>query len=269
MRTAIVVESRLSSRRLPGKALRPIAGEPMLGVLLDRLKRSRLADVICVATSTEPNDAAIAALARAKGVEAFLGSLDDVLGRVLGALDFVAADLIVEITGDCPLVDPLLIDQAIARYLAGGADYLANMLNRLTYPIGMDVQIYSRALLASVDLLCLEPDMRVDVTPYIYRHGERFRLLNILAPPPLSRPNYRLCVDVKEDFELIEAVHHALGRRGTAYGLAEIVAFLDANPALARHNLNQPDAFACPRTVGPLREEEMPLPADDPRLAAA
>ena len=241
----------------------------MLGLLLDRLKQCRLADVICVATSSEPDDIAIASLAESKGVAAYRGSLDDVLGRVLGALDSVKADVIVEITGDCPLADPLLIDQAIARFLAGGADYVANMLNRLTYPIGMDVQIYSRSLLAGIDLLCVDPTVRVDVTPYIYRHGDRFRLLNLLAPPPLSRPHYRLCVDILEDFEVIDAIHHALGRRGTAYGLAEIIAFLDANPSLARHNLNQAEAFVCPRTIGSLREEVMPIPADDPRLVAA
>lgn len=269
MRTAIIVESRLSSRRLPGKALRPIGGEPMLGLLLERLKRSRLADVICVATSTEPDDAAIAALARTKRVEAYRGSLDDVLGRVLGALDSVAADVIVEITGDCPLADPRLIDQAIARYLAGGADYVTNILDGYTYPIGMDVQIYSRALLAGIDLLCTDPAVRVDVTPTIYWHGDRFRLLNLLAPPPLSRPDYRLCVDVLEDFEVIETIHGALGGNGPTYGLAEINTFLDANPGLARRNLNQPDAFIAPRPKGPYRSEPMPMPPDIGKPRAA
>lgn len=262
MRTAIIVESRLSSRRLPGKALRSIGGEPMLGLLLDRLKRSSLADVICVATSTEPEDGEIAALARSKGVRAYRGSLDDVLGRVLGALDSVAADVIVEITGDCPLADPRLIDQAIARYLAGGADYVTNILGGYTYPIGMDVQIYSRALLAGIDLLCTDPAVRVDVTPYIYWHGEHFRLLNLLAPPPLSRPGYRLCVDVIEDFEVIEAVHGSLGGDGPAYSLAAINAFLDANPALALHNVNQPNAFIVTRPRGPYSAEPMPLPPE-------
>lgn len=262
MRTAIIVESRLSSRRLPGKALRPIGGEPMLGLLLDRLKRSRRADVICVATSTEPADQEIAALARAKGVESYRGSLDDVLGRVLGALDSVSADVIVEITGDCPLADPRIIDQAIERYLAGGADYVTNILGGYTYPIGMDVQVYSRSLLAGIDLLCTDPAVRVDVTPFIYWHGDRFRLLNLLAPPPLSRSGYRLCVDVLEDFEVIEAVHRALGGDGPAYGLAAINTFLDANPDLARHNLNQPDAFIAPRPKGPYRTEAMPMPPE-------
>ncbi len=262
MRTAIIVESRLSSRRLPRKALRPIGGEPMLGLLLERLKRSRRADVICVATSSEHADGEIAALAHAKGVEVYRGSLDDVLGRVLGALDSVGADVIVEITGDCPLADPRIIDQAIERYFAGGADYVTNILDGYTYPIGMDVQIYSRALLAGIDMLCTNPAVRVDVTPYVYWHGERFRLLNLLAPPPLSRPGYRLCVDVIEDFEVIEAVDCALGGDGPAYGLAAINRFLDANPALARHNLNQPDAFIAPRPKGPYRAEVMPLPPD-------
>jgi spore coat polysaccharide biosynthesis protein SpsF len=269
MRVAIIVESRLSSRRLPGKALRAIGGETMLGLLIERLKRARLAQVVCVATSTQAEDAAIAELARAKGVAAYRGALDDVLGRVLGAADSVAADLIVEITGDCPLADPLLIDQAIARFLAGGADYAANMLNRLSYPIGLDVQVYPRVLLAAVDRLCADAALRVDVTPYIYRHGERFRLLGLEAPAPLSRPRYRLCVDRQDDLDLVVEITNALGRTDPVFGAREIIGFLDAHPDLAGRNVHADDAFACPRTVGPCQTEVLPLPEHDPRLRAA
>ena len=269
MRVGIIVESRLSSRRLPGKALRDLAGAPMLARLIERLKRVRLADTICLATSDRPEDAALESLAGERGVACYSGSLDDVLARVLGAADSVAADIIVGITGDCPLADPRIIDQAIARYRIGGADYVANMLDRLSYPIGLDVQVYSRGLLAAVDALCTDPTKRAHVTPYIYLNGERFRLLGLEAPPALERPHYRLCVDEAVDLEVIGEIYRALAPGNPDFGLAEVVAFLDANPALAGRNVDLPDAFACPRTRGPVRRERLPMPDDDARLNAA
>jgi spore coat polysaccharide biosynthesis protein SpsF len=254
-----LVESRMTSRRLPGKNFKPILGRPMLSRLLERLRRARSLDAICLATSVDPSDAVLEELARGEGIACHRGSLEDVLDRVLGAARSVNADVIVEITGDCPLVDPQVVDAAVARYLRGDVDYVANVLNRLTFPIGFDVQVYGVSLLAEIAGLTSDPDDRVNVTPFIYHHPERYRLLNLQAPPALARPFYRLCVDHPEDFELITAVYESLYPHNPAFTGADVIAFLDQHPQLAGKNNTRPDAFECPQVPGELRQEVLAL----------
>ncbi|MFP6757438.1 MAG: NTP transferase domain-containing protein, partial [Alphaproteobacteria bacterium] len=122
MTAAIIVEARMGSTRLPGKHMRPLSGRPMIARLLERLKRSRAA-TICLATTTRTEDDLLEAWAREAGVSCHRGAVNDVLGRVLGAARHCGVDVIAEITGDCPLADPALIDQAIHRHAKGDADY--------------------------------------------------------------------------------------------------------------------------------------------------
>ena len=267
MTAAIIVEARMGSTRLPGKHMRPLRGRPMIARLLERLKRSRAAATICLATTTRSEDDLLEAWAREAGVVCHRGAVDDVLGRVLGAARQCGAEVIAEITGDCPLADPALIDQAIRRYAKGDADYVANILDRLTYPIGLDVQVYGVDLLAEVDRLCLDPAQRVDVTPYIYGHGDRYRLVNMDAPPQLCRPRYRLCVDFADDLAMIAEIYDALYPAKEDFDTGEIVALLDRRPDLVACNASVSDPFACPESGGAAIHELMPLP--DRALAAA
>ncbi|MDP6953272.1 MAG: hypothetical protein QGF53_11005, partial [Alphaproteobacteria bacterium] len=154
-------------------------------------------------------------------------------------------------------------DQAIDRHGARDADYVANILDELTYPVGFDVQVYATELLAEVDRLCSDPAQRVDVTPYIYSHGERYRLVNLDAPETLRRPHYRLCVDYPEDFVLIAQIFRALYPDNPAFGAADIIGFLDRQPTLTASNVFMPDAFACPSSAGHARHETAPMPGPD------
>jgi spore coat polysaccharide biosynthesis protein SpsF len=261
MRIAAIVESRMTSRRLPGKNLRPILGRPMVARLMERLRRVALIDVVCLATSTDESDAPLVAVARQEGAACHRGSLDDVLGRVLAAAQSVGADAIVEITGDCPLADPGIIDAAIRRYQSGDVDYVINVLDRRTFPDGFDVQVYGVPLLAEVARLTADPTDRVDVTPYIYHHADRYRVLNLLAPPELDRPQYRLSVDYLEDFEVVTAIYEALYPRDPAFTAFDIMALLDAHPGIARRNAWRAEALGFPTSVGPVRHEVMALHA--------
>jgi spore coat polysaccharide biosynthesis protein SpsF len=254
-----LVESRMTSRRLPGKNFKPILGRPMLARLLERLRRARSLDAICLATSVDPTDAVLEELAQAEGIACHRGSLEDVLDRVLGAARAQAADVIVEITGDCPLVDAEVVDAAVARYLRGDVDYVANVLNQLTFPIGLDVQVYGVPVLEEIATLTNDPDDRVNVTPYIYHHPERYRLLNLTAPPALARPSYRLCVDHPEDFEVITTIYQRLYAANPAFTARDVIRFLDAEPALVARNNGRHDAFDCPQVPGTLRQEVMQL----------
>jgi spore coat polysaccharide biosynthesis protein SpsF len=254
MKIAAIVESRMSSKRLPGKNLKPILGEPMLARLLERLKRSEMITDICIATSTHPSDAALEELARVKSVKCFRGSLEDVLDRTLQAAKSVEADILVEITGDCPLVDRTIVDAAIRRYLKGDCDYVANILDRLSFSIGFDVQVYSVGLLEEISTLAKDPYDRNNVTPFIYRNPTRYRLLNLFAPPELDRPKYFLCVDYLSDFQVITAIYEALYPKDPAFGAREIVQFIDGRPEIASLNYRA-DAFAFPSSGGAAQQE--------------
>ncbi len=234
-RIVITIEARMLSSRLPGKVLRPILGRPMLALMIERLRLVEKAAAIIVATTTDPSCDAIEALARELGVGCFRGSEDDVLDRVLQAARAADADVIVETTGDCPLIDPAVIGTVIDAFLAGGADYVGNVL-RPTWPRGMDVQVFPRAVLERVAQLTNDPADREHVSLYIYEHPEIFRLRNVESGLPADAADLRLTVDTPEDFELVTHVYEALYRENPHFGVAAILALFARHPELPEIN---------------------------------
>src|SRR3954447_26803692 len=148
-RVVATIEARMTSSRLPGKVLLPARGKPLLELMVERLQRSRHLDAIVIATTEDASSDPLQELAERLGIGCFRGSEDDVLARVLGAAQAYDADLIVELTGDCPLIDPALVDHAIEGHREGGADYTATVLEK-TYPLGFAVQVFPTAVLAEV-----------------------------------------------------------------------------------------------------------------------
>jgi spore coat polysaccharide biosynthesis protein SpsF len=256
MKTIAIIQSRMSSRRLPGKNLLPIVGRPMLARLLDRLKLARKLDGICIATSTEVSDDPIESLARQEGVLCFRGSLEDVLDRVYHAARACDAGRIVEITGDCPLTDPAMVDAMVARHEQGDADYVYNVLDRVTFPVGFDVQIYSSAILEQTWREASDPYDRNNVTPYLYHHPNRFRLLNMAAPADLVRPDYFLCVDEARDLTLVRAVFEHFLPQGSAFDARSIIGFLDRHPDLVAAQ-GRIGPYEHPQSGGQARQEQL------------
>lgn len=235
------VQVRMGSSRLPGKVLREIAGKPLLGHLLDRLALSRRLDGVVVATSVRPENQAIADYCAARGTPCFRGDEDDVLGRMLGALQSCGATIGVEVFGDCPLIDPALVDEMINRYLeaasavgsgdgGGGYDFVGNDLST-TYPPGMEVEVFSVAALDDAGRRTADPAIREHGTLFIRQNPGLYRLLSVEAPPELHRPEVEIEVDTEEDLVVIGAVVERFAGQPDV-GLREILAFLDANPAL-------------------------------------
>jgi spore coat polysaccharide biosynthesis protein SpsF len=257
MRVVATVRSRMSSSRLPGKHLKPILGQPMARRLLERLKRCQKVDAVCLATSAEPPDDVLEEIAGTEGVACYRGSLDDVLGRLIGAAQSLDADIVADITGDCPLIDPGIVDAAVTRYLTGGCDYLTNVLDVLSFPIGFDVQLYSAGLLREVSRLTSDPYDRGNVSPFIYRNPQRYRLLNLRAPENLDRPRYRLCVDYQEDLDLVREIYEALYPVRADFDADDIVRFLDSRPELTARNTTRPDSFVFPQAGGAAKQEVM------------
>lgn len=231
MKTKVVIQARMTSSRLPGKVLLPVLGKPLLSTMIDRLSRMKTIDGIIVATTDRDTDDPVEKLARAKGADCFRGSEEDVLDRVLKAARKYEADLIVETTADCPLIDPVECDKVVRLYRSGGLDYAGNCTPH-TYPRGMDTQVFSRKTLEDVARRTNDPVDHEHVSYYIYQHPEFYRLGCVTPPAELERPELRLTVDTPEDFALVSRILEGLSHRGSEFSLAEVIHYLDAYPKL-------------------------------------
>ena len=233
--TGAIIEARMSSTRLPGKILLPILGKPMLGRLIERLMRADSLDTIVIATTTNPADDRVKAFAGEAGVRCFRGSEEDVLGRVLGAAQAFSIDVIVEVTGDCPLIDPSVVDRVVEAFRSGSWDYAGNVLRR-TYPRGLDTQVFSTELLERVAGLTQDPVDREHVSLFIYEHPEMFSLTNVESGLPERWQDLRLTVDTREDLEIVTAIYEALYPGKPDFGLADIIRFLEKRADLLEIN---------------------------------
>ncbi|HEV3142174.1 MAG TPA: glycosyltransferase family protein [Vicinamibacterales bacterium] len=231
MKTAAIVQARMTSTRLPGKIIAPILGRPMLELLIERLRRARHLDQVIVATTSNASDDVVEELCARLDAGVFRGSEEDVLERVLGAAHRYSVDLIVEITGDCPLIDPGVVDRLVEMHGEGGADYVANVLKR-TYPRGLDTQVFRTTVLEEVARLTHDPVDREHVSLYIYEHPERFRLRNLESHLAEEHWNVRLTVDTPQDFALIKAIYEALYPSRPDFRLADVLALLERRPEL-------------------------------------
>lgn len=236
-KTVAVIQVRMGSTRLPGKALMRAAGKPLLGHLIERLKRARLVDQIVVATTVNREDDAIGALCETMGIGCYRGSAEDVLGRVVGALQAYQADIHVEIHGDGPLLDWRVIDELIARFHGTKCDVATNA-QTITYPPGLEAWVYPTRLLEDVERVAKEPEYRESPSRYVMRHPDRYTIVNQEAPQHLRRPDVYLEVDEAVDFELLREVIEALYPGNAAFTTEEILAFLDARPGLVARNQN-------------------------------
>ena len=230
-RVVATVEARMGSSRLPGKVLAPIGDLPSLAMMIGRLRRSQTLSGICVATTTNPDDDAIVGLARELGVDVFRGSEDNVLERVLLAAQSVGADVIVETTGDCPLIDPGLVDACVLTYFSVDVHYCANVGSGL--PRGLEAQVFATELLAEVNSLTSDPADQEHVSLYIYEHPELYDLLRVPPPAALHRPSWRWTVDTPEDLAFVRAVVENLGPFFTA---ADAARWLDHHPEVVELN---------------------------------
>jgi spore coat polysaccharide biosynthesis protein SpsF len=237
MRTVAIIQARMTSTRMPGKILSPILGKPMLELLIERLRRARRLDDVWVATTTNAADDPTEERARRLGAGCFRGSELDVLDRVLQAAHAARADVLVEITGDCPLIDPVVVDQLVETYFANQYDYVSNVLHR-TYPVGLDAQVYSTGVLERVASLTDDPTDHEHVSLYIYEHPELFRLHNVTSGLPDAEEvgKLRLTVDTPEDFALIEAIFAELYPSKPDFTLPDILDLLRRRPELLALN---------------------------------
>jgi len=231
----ITIEARSNSSRLPNKILKPLHGKPMLARMIERLKKVRSADVIVLATTDQPEDEAIVELAKESGIGFYQGSSDDVLDRVLKAAQKYEIDLIVETCGDCPVIDPGLVDKQIKTFIEKKVDYVGSHLVK-TFPYGLDAKLFRRATLEQVTSITSDPADRENVSLYIYEHPEKFKLFNIEAEGRFRRPDLRLVVDYLEDFILIENIYRHLYDQNPDFDYGDILDLFERRPELQEIN---------------------------------
>jgi glutamate-1-semialdehyde 2,1-aminomutase len=202
MKTVAIVQARMGSTRLPNKVMKQISGVPMIELLLARLARATEVDEIAVATSEDIRNQPLAAHVAALGYRCYRGSENDVLDRYWQAAKAAAADVVVRITGDCPLIDPSLVDEAIRRFKAASVDYHSNT-SPPSYPDGLDIEVFTFAALERAAREAEKAFDREHVTPFLRQAGQ-FRQGSIQNDEDLSA--LRWTVDEQTDFDVVRNV---------------------------------------------------------------
>jgi|SRR3989344_4329784 len=236
MRVGVIIEARYYSSRLYGKTMMEVKGKPLLDLLIQRVKPSKLADDIIVATTVKKDCDIIEDYCKKNNITCFRGSEDDVLERVLLAAKKNNIDIIVELTADCPLVNADLIDKMIKFYLENDYDYVSTFMNKRTFPVGYDVRIFPTKILEEVEKITRDPNDRENVSIFISNHPEKYKTGVFSARGELNHSEYRLLVDKKEDFELMKKIFENFDTFN--FSIKEVIDFLKKNPQLYSINEN-------------------------------
>ena len=235
MKFIATIEARMTSSRLPGKVLLQASGIPLLEHLVNRLRAVQSIDGIVLATTTNDSDDPLEEFARQMNINCFRGSELDVMERVIRAASSVHADVIVEITGDCPIIDSEIVEQAIRIYKYNNADYVSNA-NIRSFPDGMDVQVFSLDTLVKSFQMTNNPLDHEHVTLHIRNHPEIFNHINLIAPPEMHWPELGLTLDEISDYNLLKFIIEYYENINPKFTCLDVVRFLRNRPDLVKIN---------------------------------
>jgi len=253
MKSAIFITVRMKSTRLPAKALLDIKGKPAIGHLIDYLKLARYTDLIVLCTSTHPDDAVLADVARDNGIECFRGSEDDKLDRYLNAAKKYGVDFMIITHGDSVIYDPQIIDEVSRLYRQTGADYITcRGLPLGTAPHGLK--------LSALEIVCeIKAESDTEVWEGYFTDSGRFKVEYLEADEGLRHPEMRMTLDYPEDYEFFREVFNRLYNPGRAFTLREAVSLLLANPELMEINGKAQAAYLRHlKKSAPIRFKDLP-----------
>ena len=244
MKTDIIVEVRMTSTRLPGKPLLKILDKTVLELMIERLKSFNYIDNIIIATTNNSNDDPIVEIANKMDVLVFRGSENDVLGRVLNAALEFKTDIIVEITGDNPLIDKYISEQIIYFYLKSTEKYDFVSNDACVYDEnyvfscsnGFNTKVFSTNLLLEISKLTNHPVDREHVVNYIFKGKKNYKIYNYECGIPYNRSDIRLTLDYKEDFQVIKNVFENLYPQNSYFSALDIISYLDNNTGIKNIN---------------------------------
>lgn len=207
----VFIQARMGSSRLAGKILKDLSGKPLLLHVYERLTYSHLVNKIVVATTDQPGDDIVEKFCNANNILYYRGNSDNVLSRFYETAKHFEAKIIIRITADCPVIDPVILDKMITEFLIQHKneklDYMSNSIKR-TFPRGLDIEIFTFSALEKAYKEATKNYEREHVTPYIYQNPKKFKIQNFADEIDYSF--YRWTVDTKEDFRLMEEIYNAL-----------------------------------------------------------
>lgn len=235
MKIVAAVQARMASSRLPNKSMASILGRPMVLRVAERLKWLEEVDLVVLSIPCGVRDEALAYAARTAFIPFYAGEEGDLLLRAFGTAKKFGADAIVRITADCPLIDPLIVNQVVRKYKEGEWDYVSNVFPCRTHPAGQAVEVYSSALL---DRLLREipegSNLREYPNVYVWNNPDQFRTANITYDPDLS--NLRWTVDYRDDLAFVREVYHKLYVPFGIFHMEDVLALLERAPHIAAIN---------------------------------
>jgi spore coat polysaccharide biosynthesis protein SpsF len=227
MATIAIVQARMGSTRLPGKVLEVFGGKTALEHCVERTRACPAVDDVIVATTSQPGDDVLVEACRGHGWRWFRGAEHDVLDRYYQAARDAGADDVLRITSDCPLTDPDVVAALVARYRDAAADYASTSWPRATFPIGISAELVRFDVLERVWRDDTNPAWREHVTPYIYRHPDRFAIVGLGCEADYT--HHRWTLDTPEDAALIRTLFDHFG--GRRFGWRDALAAAEAHPA--------------------------------------
>ena len=228
-----LLQARMSSSRFPGKVLEPLGGVPMIVFMVERARRARRLDDVVVVTSVDQSDDPLADTLAGQGISCFRGDLHDVLGRYAAAAEAYAADIIVRLTGDCPLVDATIIDEIVDLLVNERADYASN-IDPPTYADGLDVEAFTRAALDAAHARATALADREHVTLWMRSEGAGLKRSSRRAIVDSS--HLRLTVDYRDDLELVRHLIHMVDADRSGFDHYDILRCLDQHRELLEIN---------------------------------
>lgn len=228
MKIVAIIQARMGSTRLPGKVMKEVLGKSLLEYQIERVNRSQSIQSLVVATTQRETEQPIIDLCEKLAVPCFRGAEEDVLERFYEAAIHYEADAIVRLTSDCPLIDPLIIDKVVNEFRNSRRyDYVSNTIKR-TYPRGFDIEILSMEALKQCHRETTNTGYREHVTPFLYKHPERFNIGQVTHSSSLQ--HHRLTVDTEEDLTLVRLIIEHLYNKNQSFSLEDILYLLQENP---------------------------------------
>jgi len=224
----------MGSLRLPGKVLMEIDSKnPVLYYVITQLQQCKLIDKIVIATTTLDEDKEIVKFVEKMGLPCFRGNPNDVLDRYYQCAKKFTFSGIVRITADCPLIDPIVVDQVIEKFNSETYDYATNSIPR-TFPQGTDTEVFSFTTLEEAWKNAKKMSEREHVTPYIYNNKDKFKVLNFIHSKNIS--NLKWSVDRIEDLTLVRSIVSKIKKRPILMG--DILELISKEPELININKN-------------------------------
>ncbi len=239
MKIGAIIQARMGSSRLPGKVLKPLpfhGDETSLHHVVKRLRHVKKIGEVIIATTTESDDDAIVAKAKEMHVPHFRGSERHVLERFYFAAKQFDLDYVLRITSDCPVLDPIVVQQVIDLHFSEISDFTSSGLRR-SFPIGQDASLFSFDMLEEAYRNAKHDYEKEHVTTYFYKtHPEKYRIEVLKAPEMWTDPNLRLTLDTPEDYILLCCIFDELYQENELFGLDEITNLLHRKPYLREIN---------------------------------